>query len=58
MHGLKFVEASLSRIGLGVNPGQTRVITFYAPSEEGEYGFFCAVAGHRSRGEWGMMIVK
>ena len=57
-HVFKFKDPSLAEVAIGLAPGETRVITFYAPSEKGEYEFFCDVPGHEGRGEKGVMIVK
>lgn len=57
-HIFKFKEKALAKVAVGVGPGQTRVITFYAPNQKGEYEFFCDVPGHEARGEKGKMIVK
>lgn len=57
-HVLKFKDESLVEVAVGVASGETRAITFYAPSESGEYEFFCDVPGHEDRGEKGKMIVK
>ena len=57
-HIFKFKDESLATVAVGVGPGETRAITFYAPSETGEYEFFCDVPGHETRGERGKMIVK
>lgn len=58
VHVLKFKEESLADIGIAVGSDEVRVITFYAPSEAGEYEFYCDVPGHELRGEKGVMIVK
>ena len=57
-HIFKFEDENLAEVAVGVGPGETRAITFYAPSEIGEYDFFCDVPGHEGRGEKGKMIVK
>lgn len=58
VHIFKFKDSSLDRVAVGVMPDETRAITFYAPSEPGEYPFFCDVPGHEYHGEKGVMIVK
>jgi len=57
-HVFKFDDASLNAVAVGVGPGETRAITFNAPSAKGEYGFHCDVPGHAGRGETGTMTVK
>ncbi len=57
-HIFKFNEPSLNAVAVGVAPGETRAITFPAPSEVGEYSFICNVPGHARRGEVGVMIVQ
>lgn len=56
-HVFKFDDASLSAVAVGVGPGETRAITFNAPSK-GSYGFHCDVPGHAARGETGTMTVR
>lgn len=60
IHNLVFEDASLSAVGMGAYKGQTRAITFNAPTKAGEYVFYCNVGGvvHKNRGEVGKMIVK
>lgn len=41
-----------------VNTGQEVVVEFTAPTEPGEYTFYCSVANHRSLGMEGVMIVE
>ncbi len=57
-HVFKFRDASLQAVAVGIGPGETRLITFNAPTKSGEYEFFCDVPGHTARGETGKMIVK
>ena len=57
-HIFRFKEDVLKEVAVGVGPGQTRMVTFYAPNRAGEYEFFCDVPGHESRGEKGRMLVK
>lgn len=54
----RFVDESLQSIGVGVSPGKTRVISFNAPDEPGEYTYYSDVADHRSQGAEGVMIVE
>lgn len=56
-HVFKFDDESLKAVAVGVGGGETRAITFNAPSA-GDYTFFCDVPGHRGRGETGVMHVK
>ena len=56
-HVLLFDDPILSAVAIGIGPGETRAITFNAPTA-GEYGFHCDVPGHSARGEVGKMIVK
>jgi len=56
-HIFMFDNTSLSAVAIGVGPGETRAITFNAPSK-GEYTFKCDVPGHAGRGETGKMIVN
>ena len=58
VHVFAFEDESLAKIALGVRSGEWKAITFYAPSEPGEYEFYCDVPGHKRRGETGVMIVK
>jgi len=58
VHVFRFKDSSLAEVGIGVASDKTRAITFYAPSEPGEYEFFCDMPGHEERGEKGVMIVK
>jgi plastocyanin len=57
-HVIAFDDASLSAIAILVGPGQTKAITFNAPTTPGTYTFSCASPDHASRGERGKMIVK
>lgn len=41
-----------------VDTGQEAVVEFTAPTEPGEYTFYCSVANHRSLGMEGVMIVE
>lgn len=56
-HVFKFDSDKLSAVAVGVGPGETRLISFNAPSK-GEYSFFCDVPGHKKMGEVGKMIVN
>jgi plastocyanin len=57
-HVIAFDDQSLSAIAILVGPGQTKAITFNAPTTAGEYTFRCASPGHAEAGEVGKMIVK
>ncbi|MBI2278954.1 MAG: cupredoxin domain-containing protein [Candidatus Brennerbacteria bacterium] len=57
-HVFKFEDPSLKKAVVGLGPDETRLIEFYAPKEKGEYVFYCDVAGHRARGEEGVMVVE
>ncbi len=57
-HIFKFEDPSLSAVAIGVSPGETRAMTFNAPTKAGEYKFYCDLPSHASRGEVGKMIVK
>ena len=59
VHTIVFDDPSLQAIRLNVNPEVGRAITFNAPTEAGEYSFYCDVPGHREdNGETGVMVVK
>lgn len=57
-HIFKFKDPSLQAVAVGVGPGETRLITFNAPSQKGEYEFYCDVPSHEVMGEKGKMVVK
>jgi hypothetical protein len=54
----KFEDSSLLAIAVGLEPKQTRVITFNAPVKLGEYVFYSDFSSHRQNGAVGKMIVK
>ena len=54
----RFMDPSLSGVGVGVGPGETRVVPFNAPDKKGEYKFFCDIPGYESRGWVGSMLVE
>lgn len=58
MHGFAFKDPSLKDVRITVSSGETRAITFYAPSKAGSYDFYCGIPGHEGRGEKGTMMVK
>jgi len=57
-HMLKFDDPSLNAVALLVGPGETKAITFNAPTTPGEYTFRCDVPGHAEAGEVGVMVVE
>jgi len=57
-HMISFDDPSLAAIGVLVGPGQTKAITFNAPTQPGTYTFYCASPDHRGQGEEGQMIVR
>lgn len=57
-HIFLFDDPSLSAVAVGIGPGETRAITFNAPTTKGEYAFHCDVPGHAGRGEAGKMVVN
>lgn len=57
-HAFKFNDPKLSGVFIGSDSGTTRALSFNAPSEAGEYTFYCGIPGHSNRGETGKMIVK
>lgn len=58
VHVITFSDASLAALAFGVPAGQTKAMTFNAPSEPGVYDFHCDVPGHRAEGELGTMTVE
>lgn len=58
VHVFKFNAVEMSKVALGLASHETRLISFYAPKDAGEYSFYCDVPGHEARGEKGVMIVK
>jgi plastocyanin len=57
-HVITFDDPSLSAVAILVGPGQTKAITFNAPTTPGTYTFRCASPDHAAKGEIGKMIVK
>lgn len=57
-HVITFDNPVLSAIAILVGPGQTKAITFNAPTTAGTYTFSCASPDHAARGEKGTMIVR
>jgi plastocyanin len=59
MHVFVFEDPSLQGINITTSTGgETRAITFNAPSKPGEYKFYCWMRGHADKGEVGKMIVE
>lgn len=56
-HLIAFENPELANVSVGVGPGQLRALSFIAP-KAGEYAFRCAVPGHATRGEVGIMTVR
>ena len=56
-HLIAFENPELADVSVGVGPGQLRALSFIAP-KAGEYAFRCAVPGHATRGEVGIMTVR
>jgi hypothetical protein len=54
----RFDDPSLSGVVLGLAKGETKTITFNAPTKAGEYSFFSDMFDHRAQGAVGKMIVK
>jgi hypothetical protein len=54
----RFDDSSLEAVVLGLAKGQTKTITFNAPTKAGEYVFFSDMFDHRAQGAVGKMIVK
>ena len=57
-HVFRFKDKLLKKVAVGLYPGETRTIYFFAPKKVGSYKFYCSVPGHEARGEKGKMIVK
>lgn len=57
-HVLIFDNPVLSAVAISSLPGQTKAITFNAPTEKGEYTFHCDLPFHSDNGETGVMIVR
>ncbi len=57
-HVFAFKDPLLSAVAVGLAGGETRSITFNAPTQKGEYDIYCNVPGHESRGEVAKMIVN
>ena len=57
-HTFGFESPELSNIYMGVALGESRGLSFIAPSKPGDYKFMCTQPGHKERGEVGVMHVK
>lgn len=57
-HVLTFENPELSAVFINIRPGETRATTFNAPSEPGDYTYYCGFPGHKNRGEIGTMTVN
>ena len=56
-HVVRFDDPKMAKVKVSMIKGETRGVTFTAP-EQGDYAFYCAVPGHRERGEEGIMKVR
>ena len=56
-HLFSFKDTSLSAVGVGVYAGETRAVTFNAPTKAGSYTFFSNMPS-QAASEVGTMIVK
>lgn len=54
----RFDDPSLSGVVIGLAKGETKSITFNAPTKAGEYSFYSSMFDHRAQGAVGKMIVK
>lgn len=54
----RFDDPSLAGVVLGLAKGETKSITFNAPTAAGEYAFYSSMFDHREQGAVGKMIVK
>jgi len=55
---LMFDDPSLEAVAVAMRTGQSKSISFNAPTKAGEYTFYSAQLNHRSLGAVGKMIVK
>ncbi len=53
-----FHTFAIDAIGLDEKIEDGKKITFFAPTEPGEYEFYCSVGNHRAQGQFGTLIVK
>lgn len=54
----RFDDPSLSGIVIGLAKGETKSVTFNAPTQAGEYTFYSSMFDHRELGAEGVMIVR
>lgn len=54
----RFDDPSLSAVVIGLAKGETKSMTFNAPTKAGEYTFYSSMFDHRAQGSVGKMIVK
>lgn len=54
----RFDDPSLNGVVLGIAKGETKSISFNAPTKAGEYVFYSSMFDHRAQGAVGKMIVK
>lgn len=54
----RFDDANLAGVVVGLAKGETKSITFNAPTSAGEYTFYSSMFNHREQGAVGKMIVK
>jgi len=54
-HIISFRDEDMAAASFGISSNQTKAMTFNAPSEPGDYEFFCGVPGHE---EVGVMHIK
>jgi plastocyanin len=50
-HTLRFKDSSLKAVAITVKDGQSRAITFNAPTRTGVYDFICGDPGHNATGQ-------
>lgn len=54
----RFDDPGLSGVVIGLAKGETKSITFNAPTKAGEYAFYSSMFDHRAQGAVGKMIVQ
>ncbi len=54
----RFDDPSLSAVVVGLAKGETKTITFNAPTKAGKYTFYSSMFNHRALGAVGTMTVK